>query len=105
MSDGTKNLNLSGDATFGICGRVVVRRIGSDTLLVPVSGPAAGGRVFPVNDSALCVWNSLAEGGTVCAASEALVEQYGIDPKQALADSRECAGDFLNEGLIEEKPA
>ena len=86
---------------YAVCGKVVIRRIGSDTLLVPVSGPAAGGRVFPVNESALTVWNGLLDGGTVRSAADALVEQYGIEREQALADSRECAERFAGEELLE----
>lgn len=89
-------------ATFNVCGRIVVRTIGSDTLLVPVSGPVAGGRVFPINDSALTVWNALSVAGTARHAADALVQEFGIDGEEALADSRECLATFLNEGLIEE---
>ncbi len=91
------------NTTYQPCGKVVVRKIGGDVLLVPVSGPAAGGRVFPINDSALVVWNSLTEGEKVCAAAGKLVREYGIDEKMALADSRECVERFVAEKLLEEK--
>ena len=91
------------DEAYQICGRVVVRQIGRDTLLVPVSGPASGGRVFPINESALTVWNALSATGTARHAADALVQEFGIDGEEALADSRECLSTFLNEGLIEER--
>jgi hypothetical protein len=96
-----KPMDFSDDAVFSVCGKVVVRRIGSDTLLVPVSGPSAGGRVFPVNDSACIVWCCLAAGGSVRSAADTLVQEYGIDRDEALADSRECIRTFLNEELVE----
>jgi len=98
----TENLN---EEVYQPCGRVVVRKIGSDTLLVPVSGPASGGRVFPVNDSAMVVWDCLTEGGTVREASEALIACYSLDPAVALEDSKACIDTFLSEGLLEKKEA
>lgn len=81
-------------------GRVVTRKIGSDVLLVPVSGPSAGGRVFPVNESALVVWNALVDGASLRDAAGALVAKYGIDEETALADSEACARCFLKEKLL-----
>jgi len=98
-----EKLNLSGDVAFTVCGKVVIRRIGSDTLLIPVSGPAAGGRVFPLNESALTLWNCLIEGGTVRQAAERLTEQFLVDEEKAFEDCRECLGTFIHEGLVEGK--
>lgn len=93
---------VSADAAYRVCGRVVIRRIGSDTLLVPVSGSEAGGRVFPVNESALIVWESVAGSGTVQAAAEALVDRYALPIEKALEDCKVCINTFLNEGLLED---
>lgn len=86
---------------YRVSGRVVNRKIGGDTLLVPVSGTAAGGRVYPVNETAEVVWACLADGGTVGQAAEALVARYEVAPDQALADCEACVQVFLDEGLIE----
>lgn len=91
------------EEVYQSCGRIVVRTIGSDTLLVPVSGASAGGRVFPVNDSALLVWERVAEGDSVQAATEALAARYQLDTEEAIADCRECIDTFLDEGLLEIK--
>jgi hypothetical protein len=92
----------SPDAVYQMCGRVVIRRIGSDTLLVPVSGPAAGGRVFPVNESALTVWESVAGGASVQSATEVLAERYALPAGEAREDCLACLETFLKEGLVEE---
>ncbi len=86
---------------YAVSGRVVVRKIGGDTLLVPVSGTAAGGRVYPVNETAEVVWACLAGGGTVRQAADALMARYDVAEDQALADCGECVQVFLDEGLIE----
>ncbi len=82
-------------------GRIVIRRIGEDTLLVPVGGTAVGGRVYPVNETAERVWSSLVEGGTVGHAVEALLERYAVTEAQAQADCEACLRAFLDENLIE----
>jgi hypothetical protein len=84
----------------------VVRTIGDETLLVPVSGFPAGARVYPVNPTALTIWNCLSEGGTICRAAERLAERFAVPSlKEALADSEACARAFVAESLLEEKPA
>ncbi len=95
--------SLPNGVRFRVKGKVVVRRIGEDSLLVPVSGSAAGARVYPVNVSALSIWNCLVGGCSVQMAAEKLVETYGISAMVALSDSRECAGRFVLEGLLEEQ--
>ena len=81
-------------------GRVVVRRIGEDTLLVPVSGSAAGGRVFPVNESALTVWTRLCEGGSVQSVIDSVVAHYGIEEREAAEDVQACVERMLADDLL-----
>ncbi len=85
---------------FKPVGRIVVRHIGDDALLVPVSGPASGGRVYPVNETAECVWNCLAGGGTIDKAVEMLSARYAVTPAEARTDCEACANALLAEGLI-----
>ncbi len=82
-------------------GRVVLRTIGEDTLLVPVSGVAAGGRVYPVNATAVAIWNSLSKGLTAHETAQALVQVYSVSEAAALRDVEETAGLFVEEGLLE----
>ncbi len=95
-------MHMHDTAPYRVRGRVVVRTIGTDTLLVPVSGPPAGARVYPVNATALTVWNCLSEGGTVRRAAAALTECFAVpSAEQALADSAACARTFVAESLLE----
>lgn len=85
-------------------GRVVVRTIGDEVLLVPVSGPPAGARVYPVNPTARAIWDSLSAGETVSRATERLAERFEVPSKAAaLADCEACARAFVAESLLEAK--
>ena len=95
-------MNAQITKTYRPLGQTVIRRIGDDTLLVPVSGPPAGGRVYPVNETALIVWQCLSDGGTVLRAAEMLCEQFEeTSLQQALADCQDCAQAFVEELLLE----
>jgi len=89
------------ETTYRPGGRVVVRKLGDETLLVPISGAAAGARVYPVNAEALTVWNCLAAGGTVHRAAERLTEQFAVTMEEALTDSIDCARAFAADALLE----
>ena len=86
---------------YAINGRVVMRTIGEDTLLVPVSGDVAGVRVFPLNETAEVVWRCLSDGGSVREAAEALMDCYDVSLSEAQTDSEECVRVLLDERLIE----
>ncbi len=90
------------DKQYKMQGRVAIRRIGSDTFLVPVSGLAAGGRVFPLNESAECIWECLSQGGTPSSAAERVVARFEVDKDTALADCVACAEELLEQKLLEE---
>lgn len=89
---------------FEVNGRVVVRRIAEDVLLVPISGPAAGACVYPVNRTALAIWECLSVGGTLAEAAERLVHEFGAAPEEAQADCAACAQSFMAESLLRERP-
>lgn len=88
---------------YEVNGRVVVRRIAEDVLLVPISGPAAGACVYPVNRTALAVWECLSGGGTLAEAAERLVREFGAAPEEARADCAACARSFVAESLLRER--
>ena len=91
------------DQRFKPTGRIVVRRIGSDNLLVPVTGGVAGeNAVFPVNESGLLVWEQLAAGRTVGETVMALTATYEVSAEQAASDCTELACRFVAEGLLVE---
>ena len=94
---------MTPESQFQPRGRVVLRRIGVDLLLVPVNGPAAGGRVYPINETARLIWEGLAAGETVKRTAQRLSAQYPVAETEALADCLACARSFLDESLLEAK--
>jgi hypothetical protein len=87
-------------------GRVVTRRIGTDNLLVPVSGGVAKeNAVFPVNETGLFVWERLSGGKTVSDTAQQVTEQFAVDLSVALADCNELLLRLIDEKLLEEVPA
>jgi hypothetical protein len=92
--------------TYRPIGRIVVRTIGDEILLVPVSGPPAGARVYPVNPTARILWDSLSAGEPVSRAAERLVASFDAPSMaEALADCEACARAFVSESLLEAKPS
>lgn len=92
--------------TYRPIGRIVVRTIGDETLLVPVSGPPAGARVYPVNPTARVIWDSLSAGEPVSRTAERLVASFDAPSmEETLADCEACAKAFVAESLLEARPA
>lgn len=91
--------------TYRIQGRVVLRRIGEDRLLVPVSGPAARENgVFPLNETGEFMWNCLAQGRTLAETAAAVAAAFAVASEEALSDCRGFAERLRAHGLIEEAP-
>jgi hypothetical protein len=83
-------------------GRVVSRHIGTDNLLVPVSGMAAGeNAVFPVNETALFVWDRLCSGKTICQTAEELNAEFAVGSDEALEDCKMVVQNFIDQKLLE----
>lgn len=82
-------------------GKVVLRRIGEDRLLVPVSGDVARENcVFPINETGEFIWNCLVQGKTLDETAAALVTEFAVEPEEARSDCREFADDLLARELI-----
>ncbi len=93
---------MNGAAAYKVKGRVVLRRIGADRLLVPVSGGAAREPcVFPLNETGEYLWLRLQEGRTADEAAAALAAEFDVEPEAARADAREFVEALLAQGLIE----
>ena len=91
--------------TYRIQGRVVLRRIGEDRLLVPVSGAAAReNAVFPVNETGEFIWDCLTQGKTLDETAAAVAAEFAVAPEAALSDCRGFAERLRAHGLIEEAP-
>lgn len=99
-------LDIQEETVCRPAGRVVLRRIGKDQLLVPVSGEAArNNRVFPVNRTAAFIWERLSAGNSVADAARAMSGVFAVDYATALADCRACVEAFVEQQLLEVVPS
>lgn len=88
--------------TYRMHGRVVLRRIGEDRLLVPVSGGVARENcVFPINATGEFIWEGLTRGRTLDETAAAVAAEFAVPPEAARRDCREFAERLLAHGLIE----
>ena len=92
---------MSAGTMYRPVGRVVVRRIGPDRLLVPVSGLAAqGNAVFPINETGEFLWSRLAQGITPEQAAAELAAEFAVESAAALADAVEFAAQLVAARLL-----
>jgi len=90
------------ETTYRPAGRIVIRRIGDDQLLVPVSGGAACENVvFPVNPTALFVWERLSAGKTICETAREMCEVFAVEMDECVADCEDLAQRLMNQNLLE----
>ena len=96
---------MTAPKTYRIPGRVVLRRIGEDRLLVPVSGGVARENcVFPINETGAFIWESLTKGRPLDETAASVAAEFAVSPEDALSDCREFAERLLAQRLIEEAP-
>ncbi len=94
---------MSIPATLQMKGRVVLRRMGEDRLLVPVSGSAAQENcVFPLNETGVFIWERLLAGQPVDSVAEDLSGAFDVPPEEARADCRAFVTELLEQQLLEE---
>jgi hypothetical protein len=98
-----KSVFMGNNCTYVVNGKVVLRHIGQDVLLVPVSGRAAGdgGRVYPINETAEAIWEGASSGKSHDAVVDALAKRYDIPIETVEADVKACIHTFVSEGLLE----
>ena len=88
---------------FQMKGRVVLRRIGADRLLVPVSGGVAQENcVFPLNETGVFIWERLSQGVPLDATARAVAETFEVASDAAQADCQDFAGELVAQQLLEE---
>ena len=93
---------MTAAATYRVQGRVVLRRIGEDRLLVPVSGGVARENcVFPINETGEFIWDCLRKGRTLDETAAALAAEFAVAPDAARADCREFADKLVAQRLLE----
>lgn len=85
-------------------GRVVTRQIGTDTLLVPVSGGAAcENAVFPVNETGRFAWERLSAGKSIDETACALSEMFDVEVEAARTDCVDLVKNLVDQKLIEKE--
>lgn len=90
------------ETIYRMKGRVVLRRIGADHLLVPVSGAAARENcVFPLNETGEFIWDRLSIGRPLAEVVRDLAVAFEVTPAQAQADCRAYADELLAQQLLE----
>ena len=88
--------------TYRMKGRVVLRHIGEDRLLVPVSGDAARENcVFPLNQTGEFIWERLSQGQSVEQVAQGLAKVFEVPQAEALADCQAYAGELVSQHLLE----
>ena len=96
-------MKMDRNLTYRMKGRVVLRRIGEDRLLVPVSGDTARENcVFPLNETGEFIWERLSKGRSLAETAGELTGTFAISMEAALADCREYAGELVAQRLLEE---
>lgn len=94
-----EELDITGHYVSG--GKVVVRRIGADRLLVPVSGTTTEEHaVYPLNETGLFIWERMIEGRSIDETAVSLASLYRISKEQALADCSDFVEQLIDEGLL-----
>lgn len=94
---------MNREQVFRMKGRVVLRHIGTDHLLVPVSGGVAQEHcVFPLNETGVFAWERLSQGLSLGATAQALAGEFEVELDAAQADCREYAAQLVAQRLLEE---
>jgi len=89
--------------TMRMKGRVVLRRMGADRLLVPVSGPAAQENcVFPLNETGVFIWERLSVGQPLEEVVQALAKTFAVSVEDARRDCRAYVVELMEQQLLEE---
>ncbi|MFH1438091.1 MAG: PqqD family protein [Pseudomonadota bacterium] len=85
---------------------VVARKIGEDTILVPVGSSIVSSRcLFTLNDTGSFIWEHLAVPRTFSQISSALVEEFDVTRQKADKDLTRFLRELAEEGCVEEKSA
>ena len=81
---------------------VVMRRVGSEALLVPVRNRAGDlDSIFTLNETAIIVWEALDGRTPLEAVVDRLCREYDVDRERAAADAGEIVGALAEAGLLE----
>ena len=81
---------------------IILRRIGSDIILVPVGSAIKDHNgLFMLTESACFLWENLSECDSVQELADKLYDEYEVTGEQALADTEEFINKLINLDIIE----
>ena len=81
---------------------IILRRIGSDIILVPVGSAIKDHNgLFMLTESACFLWENLSECDSVQELADKLYDEYEVTREQALADTEEFINKLINLDIIE----
>lgn len=81
---------------------IILRRIGSDIILVPVGSAVKDHNgLFMLTESACFLWENLSECDSVQELADKLYDEYEVTREQALADTEEFINKLINLDIIE----
>lgn len=87
---------------FKPAGQIVLRRIGDESLLVPVSGTAAqSNRIYPLNATGAAIWEALVRGDTFKEIATEISRSFDVATAQAETDCRAFIDALIQEELLE----
>ena len=82
---------------------MVLRKVGSDIILVPVGNAIKDHNgFFMLTESACFLWNNLPECGSVKELAQKLYDEYDVTEEQALADTKEFVDKLVELDIIDE---
>ncbi|MDX2051161.1 MAG: PqqD family protein [Polyangiaceae bacterium] len=87
---------------FSQRGESVTRKLGEESVIVPVRGDIADlASVFVLNESASVLWSKLAQSATEESLVQALLDEYELSPEQARTDVTTFIATLSDVGLVQ----
>lgn len=88
-------------ASFITSPDLVTRRVGGETILVPVRGHVADlESIYTLNDVASLIWERLERGASIATVVEVVCREYAVAPEEARADVTAFLEELQRAGLI-----
>ena len=81
---------------------MILRKVGTDIILVPVGNAVKDHNgFFMLTESACFLWNNIAECNSVEELAQKLFDEYDVTEEQALADTKEFVYKLVELDIIE----
>jgi hypothetical protein len=96
---------VSSGAAFRRHGNYATRRVGDETVVVPIRARAADlDSVYTLNDVGAAIWSVLEAARTADEIARGLVEEFEVSPEEARSDTARFLDALLEAGMIEVVP-